>query len=182
LNDLPRLLSRLLPGDPVGVIFPDGAEGAVTADRIALIKKGRGPGAIVRLVDGTELPAALDYATLFRRLSVSPNWFKPHIDHLVNLDRLERIGAASSDRYQLQLAGGAVAPLTNVYAPDLKSRLSLDSLDHVVPFNRPAYWMLKENLQDIEAPINKMEKPELLATFGASFVVSTSSATSSGSS
>jgi len=170
LTDLPRLLAHLLPGEPVGIILPDGAEGSVTADRLALIKKGRGAGAIVRRVDGEEFPAAQDFAALSRRLSSPGNWFKPHSDHLVNLDHLKLIRKVSSGRYDLVLSGDAVAPLTSTYSAVLKSRLPLDpldSLDHVVPFDRVAYWILKENLREFEKPIHLMTREELITAFGS---------------
>jgi len=170
LNDLPRLLARLLPGEPIGIVLPDGAAGAVTADRLTLVKKGRGAGAIVRQIDGEEFPAAQDFAALTRRLVASGNWFKPHSDHLVNLDHLKRIQKVYSGRYDLALTGEAVAPLTSTYSADLKSRLPLDpldSLDHVVPFDRVAYWILKENLREFEKPIHLMTREELIAAFGS---------------
>lgn len=167
MTDLPRLLSRLLPGEPVGIILPDGVEGSVTADRLALVKKGRAAGAIVRTIAGEEFPAAQDFAALSRRLSASGNWFKPHSDHLVNLDHLKLIQKVYSGRYDLTLTGEAVAPLTSTYSPGLKSRLALDSLDHVMPFDRVAYWILKENLREFAKPIHLMSRQELIAAFGS---------------
>lgn len=168
MTDFSRLLARLVPGDPIGIVLPDGAAGSVTADRLALVKKGRGAGAVVRLVDGSEFPAASDFTSIARRLSASPNWIRPHIDHLVNLDHLKKIRKESSGRYDLILAGEAVAPLTSVYSAELKSRLGLESLDHVVPFDRVAYWILEENLREFEKPIQLMTRDELIAAFGSS--------------
>lgn len=167
MTDLPRLLARLLPGEPVGIILPDGAEGSVTADRLALVKKGGAAGAIVRTIAGEEFPAAQDFAALARRLSASGNWFKPHSDHLVNLDHLKLIRKVSSGRYALVLSGEAIAPLTSTYSPGLKSRLSLTKLDHVVPFDRVAYWILKEGLREFAKPIHLMTRQELIAAFGS---------------
>lgn len=170
MTDLPRLLARLLPGEPVGIILPDGVEGSVTADHLVLVKKGRAAGAIVRTIAGEEFPAAQDFAALVRRLSAPGNWFKPHSDHLVNLDHLKLIRKVYSGRYDLTLTGEAVAPLTSTYSADLKSRLALDpldSLDHVMPFDRVAYWILKENLREFEKPIHLMTRQELIAAFGS---------------
>lgn len=167
MTDLPRLLARLLPGEPVGIVLPDGVEGSVTADRLALVKKGRGAGAIVRSIVGEEFTAAQDFAALARRLVASGNWFKPHSDHLVNLDHLKQIRKVSKGRYDLALAGEAIAPLTSTYSPELKSRLALDSLDHVMPFDRVAYWILKENLREFAKPIHLMTRQELIAAFGS---------------
>lgn len=167
MNALPRLLARLLPGDPVVLALPDGDEGTIGAERLVFVRKS-GSGAVVRTDDAREIPAALSFSALSRRLAAHPNWFRPHVEHLINLDRLRVIRKAGANRHELLLDGGATVPLTPVYAPSLRARLALETLDHVTPFDKIAGFMLKERLRDFEKPIHLMTRAELVAAFGSS--------------
>lgn len=166
MNDLPGLLAHLLPGDPVGVILPDGAAGSVTADRLVLVRRENG--AVTRLVDGSEFQAALDFISVSRRLLALPNWIKVSSDGLVNLDHLKRVYRSSDGRRVLLLSGGGSISLTSAFAGAFRARLGVESIDRVYPISRAADWMLKENLREFETPINLMKREELIAAFGSS--------------
>ena len=163
------LLKDAGPGVRLGT-RAGGVLGFVFSSQVAFIERTNSGETVICLAAGGTAAAALDYNCLREVLDDEPGWIRSHRDVFCNLRNLREIGPwpTSDNPYELIFTGGHRAPLTKARAPAFKGALGMKRLDHVVPFNRVAYWIKKEGLRDIGKRITRMSVPELKEHFADS--------------
>jgi hypothetical protein len=176
MQDLLDLVQAITPEDKISLRTPEGIS-ITSLDKVSFIQKER-DAIKVYLTDGSQRFATSDPQTLFNGLNSNSGWFKTHRDILINLRNLKEINPGKPPEQQLEedrlsagsyyhatLKGGAVATVTPHYAPKLAEHFNLQTLEHITPFNRVAYWLMKENLHEYNKPITKMSVQELTEHF-----------------
>jgi len=169
LQDIINLLKEAGLGVRLGT-YAAGGLGSVLSSQVAFIERTDSGETVLRLAGGTSAAAALDYNLLREVLEEEPNWIRSHRDIFCNLRNLSEIGhwPTSDHPFELIFAGGHRAPLTKARAAAFKKALGMSRLDHVVPFNRVAYWIKKEKLRDIGKRITRMSVAEIREHFADS--------------
>jgi hypothetical protein len=177
MQDLLDLVQAITPEDKISLRTPEGIS-ITTLDKVSFVQKER-DAIKVHLTDGSEAEVVSTPQDIFKQLNSDQQWFKTHRDILINLRNLIEINPGKppeqqiedeEDRlagsyYHVTLKGGSVATVTPHYAPKLAEHFNLQNLEHITPFNRVAYWLMKENLHDYDKPITKMSVKELTEHF-----------------
>lgn len=137
---------------------------AVKAQEILYFEK-KGQFAIISLTNGKRLKSAQFYEYFKKLFSTIPSFIQTQKSIVVNTDHVKAIKPLPGNNYLLVLSNQESINLNSAYTEDFKKYFELETLEHVIPFDRPSYWLMEENISWYDKPIHLMTKEELLNNF-----------------
>lgn len=124
--------------------------------------------AAVALLDGSILKSYDSFDTL-KAMLLKNGFIQIQRSAIANAQKIRTVSPLAKGDYLLIFAGQAAAiELNSAYTAEARKRLEVKTLDHVEPFDRPTYWLMKENIKYYQKLIYLMTKEELLKNFSDS--------------
>lgn len=120
------------------------------------------------LLDGSILKSYDSFDTL-KSMLLKNGFIQIQRSAIANVQKLRTVSPLTKGDYLLTFTGQAAAiELNSAYTAEARKRLEVKTLDHVEPFDRPTYWLMKENIKYYQKLIYLMTKEELLKNFSDS--------------
>ncbi len=151
----------------LALLAPEGMAFVRIAE-IAYAKKS-GDVAAVTLMDGSKLLSYESFEDVRKALAPCGMFIQVQRAAIANISAAASIAPLSGPNFLLGFKGRAPGiELNAAYAEGVKKRLGLRTLEHVEPFDRPTYWLMREGVRFFARPIHLMPREELLANFADS--------------
>ena len=120
------------------------------------------------LLDGSILKSYDSFDTL-KSMLLKNGFIQIQRSAIANVQKLRTVSPLTKGDYLLTFTGQAAAiELNSAYTAEARKRLEVKTLDHVEPFDRPTYWLMKETIKYYQKLIYLMTKEELLKNFSDS--------------
>jgi len=159
--------NRLGSGIPLALAGPEGLI-IVHSGEIAHARKD-GSIAAIALLDGTALKSLDSFEDIKKTLIKTGSFVQIQRSMIANIQNIKAVSPLTKGDYLLTFVGTAPSvELNEVYTAEMESRLGVKTLEHVEPFDRPTYWLMKENIKYYPKSIYLMTREELLKNFADS--------------
>lgn len=162
-------LHGLDPGLVLTLISPDGFLAVRSVEVFQIARRTeRAKAALVTLASGETFKTTQTFEILRDRLS-SFDFVQVQKHVLLNLNLVRKVSKAADGAYSASGPPGLPSVAVNsAFAPEVCRWFGLKTLAHIDPYDRPTYWLMKENIRPFDKQITRMTKEELLANFSDS--------------
>ena len=127
-----------------------------------------GTTAAATLLDGSILRSYDSFDDIKKTLLKTCLFIQIQRSTIANFKKIKTVSPLTKGAYLLTFIGQAApVELNAAYTAEAKKLLEVKKLDHVEPFDRPTYWLMKENIKHYQKLIYLMTKEELLMLFPA---------------
>ena len=147
-----------------------GPEGLLIVQSGDIAHAGRdGNAAAVVLLDGTVLKSYDSFDDLKKTLLKTGVFLQVQRSMIANVHNIKAVSPLTGGDYLLIFPETVPQiELNAAYADAVKSRFAVKTLEHVEPFDRPTYWLMKEGVRYYSKLIYMMTREELLKNFADS--------------
>ena len=147
-----------------------GPEGPVIINSGDIVHAWReGNTAAAALLDGSVLRSYDSFDNIKKTLLKTGLFIQIQRSAIVNFKKIKTVSPLAKGDYLLTFIGQAApVELNAAYTAEARKLFEVKTLDHVEPFDRPTYWLMKENIKYYQKLIYLMTKEELLKNFSDS--------------
>ncbi len=153
---------KLKTGKPVSLITEDGFLFSNTSELIAFKSDH---GSAICTIGNKKYTAVKSYTEMVKLVSILPGWFHTASGLRVNLNHIASVIAKNDNDYTLVSHNGLKFDLNKAFYKEVRKYYDVKTLQHVIPFSLPQYWMMDMNIRHIEKNIMHMTVEELFKNF-----------------